>query len=600
MEINTAPEIDLSVQSLESAVEESREWLDDFGQEYEDHHPDIKIDIDIVPEDVDKLNQLVRFFSKATDEEIKQRLSDLKEDAPPFMNDLKGVTQHSPHQGIDAFDHTFNTFYYLNTEGMTSQERLIARMTMLLHDIAKIEGDGQNHPRASGSMVNKILTGVEIDDTTKSEIERQVTYHDFLGDIARRDDYGFFRPQQMVEFFDDESQVRLHRAVVLADVASIPGLRTYLPNIEKVYGRLIGSLDRLNWKFNPSEDSGEVLDDEAVFAIVDRIIPYREFDDTDINEDCEQRRIRFSELSEPEKLLLEKYILQASQDHDDNYLKVLQATGRETDESYVDELENKYRTKSPELRLACNIFRATYGMWEVNRLIRDLPNWESEIKYIEFWLGEIRDAGDRLSKMETSATHCTTYEAKPLIERSGKLLKSVGEGHFEGDGVYVGLMNSYSDWAEYMYRFNIKMEDLLPIIVSFNYPKIMANVLCDHLDIHAGEKEFAIPKGNIEWLHRGFENHPSPTQIHLLEKYLGKVTPFEDIEGFNCFMVTTEHPPIIWGMIARALRIRNVIPEYELMYYSYEEYDEDQDEKLPKNTSIRLKGITMRELAEEM
>jgi len=407
----------------------------------------------------------------------------------------------------------------------------------------------------------------------------------------------------MIEFFDNENQVILHRFVTLADVASIPGLRTYLPNIERTFDRLINNLDRLNWKFIPPEEGGEVLEEEVVFQIIDEIIPFkREFDDTDINDDREERKESFKNLPETKQIILEKYLLQASKEFDDNFLKALQATGRETDESYIDELEKKYGTEAQELRLACYVFRATYGMWEVSRIIRDLDNWESEVEIIEHWLGEIIDAGIKLSKMETSATHCTTHDAKPKIDESGELLKSVGAEHYEGDGVYVGLMGSYGGWANYTYRFNTKMKDILPIIVSFNHPKMMANVLCEYLDIHSGDKEIAIPKGNVEWLHRELDNEPSPTQMKLLEKYLGKVTRLKDDQGFNSFLVTTWQPPIVWGMVARALRIRNVIPRYELMHHSgHPELEEERIfAELTENTSIRLKGFTRRELGYEL
>lgn len=600
MELTAPQEIEAQISSFEAAIKESQEWVADFVEEFEhSHSSETRIEVVITPEDVEKLNRLVEYFKTASDEDIKSNIASIKDNAPIFMDWLKGVEQQSPHEDIDAFDHTFNTFYYLDTKDLNLDEKVTARMTMLLHDIAKMNGDDRDHPRTSGEMVKKILEDVNLNEATKTEIQKQVTYHDFLGDVSRKDGYGAFRPQQMVEFFDNESQVKLHRVIVLADVASIPGLKAYLPNIERTFNRLIRNLDRVSWGFIPPEEGGEILDDEVVHQIVKEVIPYqRVFDKTDINDDREERREKFLSLPEAKQIALEKYLLQASKEFDDNFLKALQATGRETDESYIDELEIKYGIEAQELRLACHVFRATYGMWEVSRILRDLNDWESEVEYIEHWLGEIVDAGEKLSKMETSGTHCTSYDAKFQIDESGALLKSVGAKHYEGDGVYVGLMGSYSGWAEYMYRFNIKMEDLLPIIVNFNYPKMMANVLCDHLDIHSGEKEVAIPKGNIEWLHRDLDNDPSPSQVKLLEKYLGKVTRFKDGEDFNCFTIATEQPPIVWGMVSRALRIRNVIPEYELMYqYDYPEQGEEKLESvLPKNTAIRLKGVTLREL----
>lgn len=604
MEVTSQEEIKNTPTSLEEATRTSQEWLDNFADEFDNlHSTTIETETVVTPEDVNRLNKLIEYFERATDDEIKKNIAEIKNDTPGILNSLKGVEQYRQHGDIDAFDHTFNTFNYLDTTGLSAKDRVIVRMTMLLHDIAKSETIEQDHPRTSGKMVREILKDVNLDDSSKEEIEKQVTYHDFLGDISRNDNYGMFRPQQLVEFFDNENQVILHRIIVTADVASIPGLRQYLPNIERVYGRLIANLDRFNWSFIPPEEGGEDLELDDVSHIIKEVIPYeREFDSINIHRDCEMRRNRFNSLPESERNSLERYLLQASKKNDERFLKALQATGRETDETYVEELEKKYMIESQELRIACQVFRATYGMWSVNRIIRDLDNWETEVQNIEYWLGEIRDAGEKLAKQEVVATHCTTSDAKPLIDKTGELLKSIGAGHYEGDGVYVGLMGSYGGWAEYMYRFNLKMTDVIPIIVNFNYPKMMANVLCDHLDIHSAEQNMAIPKGNIEWLHRALDISPSSLQTQLLEEFAGTVTKYEDAQGVSSFVVITEQPPIVWGMIARSLRISHVIPDYEIMH-RYEQKGvegDDLDTDLPNNTILRLKGVTMKELEGDM
>lgn len=558
------------------------------------------VEIQISPEDNYALLKIIETMSSVTDAEFKNQIDEIKNSAPSYIKKLKGVWQSQPHGDIDAFDHTFNTFDYLDTTDLDPNQRLIVRLTMLLHDIAKVGGsDDQDHPRSSGEIATFILKNIKIDQGIKDSVVRQVTYHDFLGDLSRKDHRGFFYPQQMIEFFEGAEDLKLHRKVVMADVASIPGLRTYLPNIERTYQRLVNNLDRFEWRYKTPEEGGDILDVVKVDEVIDKVITHtRDFDDINIYEDCSDRKAGFEVLSKEEQEILEKFIIEASRNHDDNFLRAMQATGQEMDIAFVELLEKKYDTKLDELRISTQVFGATYGSWYVNYYIRNELDWESGMGEIKNWLSTIADITRQLAKETVFATHCTPSEAKKGIVESGELYGSDGD-QFEGNGVYVGLMGSYRMWRgyEHMYSFHAKMADMFPIIVDFNYPKMMGNVLCQYLDIFSYNR--AIPQGVI-WRHEKFDDLDITSQkTKLLSDVLGgvEVVKVVDSQGTPTLIVDTDEPPIVWASLARALGLPKVIAKCDLPYQSAEPFS--RKNKIG-STSIRIRGIGRQELEDEL
>lgn len=198
---------------------------------------EVKIEIDGL--ELQKINQLAEMFSRLTDDEFRENISRIKELSPFFINQLKGVVQNTPHKGIDAYDHTFNTFDHLDTSNNTPDEKIILRMSLLLHDIGKIGAFSREHARWSEKMVTDIISKVNLSEKIKSQIRNQVKYHDFLGDVSRDDkDYMFFKETQALELFENLESFNLHHQITVADVASIPGIAAKIPNIEKKYGQL--------------------------------------------------------------------------------------------------------------------------------------------------------------------------------------------------------------------------------------------------------------------------------------------------------------------------------------------------------------------------
>jgi hypothetical protein len=155
------------------------------------------------------------------------------------------------------------------------------------------------------------------------------------------------------------------------------------------------------------------------------------------------------------------------------------------------------------------------------------------------------------------------------IDENLALIKSdSGEkSHFEGDGVYTGILGSYRDWSEgKMYTIKIPLADSVPIMVNYNSPHAMANVLGELLDIKDEGDGIAVAHGLRQW--RQCEYHGDETEdwkVKLLEELLGKkALVVTDKEGQKCVVMDTDKDAIIWGSLARALRIRRFIPLSEL------------------------------------
>lgn len=559
--------------------------------------------VEIQDGDNEKINQIIEEFKTGHDYEMVDAIKRIKENLPSFMLSLADVSQGGPHKGIDTLTHTFNAFNYLDTEQFSDEEKLITRLSLLLHDVAKIEDLSSDHPRKSGIMASDILENTNLNQEQKDQIIKQITYHDALGDISRRDSMNIFRPAQLLSFFNNEQELKIHKAIVMADVASIPGLATHLNRIEQVYFRLISNLDRLNWSFteNPDESVESVINEERLQDIINKVIPeIRSFDNIDIDQDMSERQENFDRLSPKEKQYLEKYIISASLDKDDFFLKALQATGKETDLENINQLEKKYHVKLDEAKIATQIFKSTYAMWKTSFILRNEEHPDREELQLEKLLQEIYEATKILSKFNTEATHSTNPDSADSIKAQKAILESVGSSHYEGDGTYTGLLGSFRGWSEYMFKFGIKLSDVLPIIVDFNYPETMANVLCSYLDIESNKRTYAVPRGRIEWYHRKFDYSPvTAIQKRLLGKILNcDIDEITDEDGLPTLTANTQEKPIVWGSLVRSLNIRRFIPRSELPYSLSKKIEENP--MINNKLKFRIKGISLKDLNEEL
>lgn len=362
----------------------------------------------------------------------------------------------------------------------------------------------------------------------------------------------------------------------------------------------------------------ESLPDTVYSDLSSKLRFYDKFDDVDVDEHARIRRAQFETLTEDEKKQAEELLVQYATYNDPGLLPLLQMTGRETDRSFVEELQKKYDLDLDNIRVAIELFRMTYRLWELNWDIRGVQSTDQKsIHVILKKLEEVRDSARILSEYVVHATHATYPEFKEDIDRDQLLLKSdTGEAaHFEGDGVYTGILGSYRKWASgEVFEFNVFLADTFPIIVNYNDPKAMANILSEMLYMKDHQGRPAIAHGFVQWKQRQYDQDPiDPWKVMLIEELLGaKAEVILDDDDLPAIVMDTSEEPIVWATLSRALRIRRFIPKSEASKLpesikSKHRYDDGKEDSLiydfPDNPYeetaewIKIRGIHGRKKA---
>lgn len=535
------------------------------------------------------LRQIKAFLDKdLNDEDFRNQLDTLKPLLPEVFQDLKGLEQTQPHQQIDPYEHTFNTLNQLNTTELTPEERHIARVVLLYHDIGKVDDPrDKNHPRHSADLSQAYLTQMGYDQETIELINKHIRWHDLLGEIARRDGRNTLSVAEAKTLFDSQADLRLHYTIVSADVGSIPGLQKYLGNIDATYKLLQASLEAQEDFITPRQvkelpferpELDEVATKAALY-FAEHIKPVR-FTDIDVRQHQQLRADTYTqEVDSQDQLEYEQALVAASLENHDSMLRLLTIMGQETNRDFVHSLEEKYQLPLDQLRLTVELFNLTYRVWETSDALWLDPE-TIDTEYLHRQLAEITKAAAFLENYTVEATHRTYYTYADSIAQREVIVKSVTSDEkedYQGDGVYVGIDGSFRNWMTKnlnardeemdMFVFRTPLAATVPIIVSYNYPKAMTNVLCEGLDIQGhGLDQVTIPRGLVEWRQSEFNQDPiSADKIRLMEEFTqGSATLVTDEEGLPALVLDTQAEPIIWGSIARALRIRRVIPKAEV------------------------------------
>jgi len=299
-----------------------------------------------------------------------------------------------------------------------------------------------------------------------------------------------------------------------------------------------------------------------------------------------RRRLQFeSTVSNEERELIEKALVQSclqvtsSGDNASFLLSALRALGRETDRSLVPELEKKYEVKLNTLAAALEVFSLTYKMWKVSYNLKNTTYQKASVNELAVIKREMQEAlksTQILSSYSMAVTHVTDAHSAQSINRSAAFYKSdTGlKDHYEGDGVYAGTFDSYSAWSrsdndldeeeQKTFVFEIPLEDTLPIIVSFNYPKGMLVIGGDMLDIQGGGQSSAV--GLHQW--RQLENtryEVTDWKLELLrELFKCDVITTVDTEGIETVILDTDRPFIEWAAVSRALLLPRVVLKSEI------------------------------------
>jgi len=318
----------------------------------------------------------------------------------------------------------------------------------------------------------------------------------------------------------------------------------------------------------------ERVSDEYFYELLGKHHLYEDFDDINVEEHIQERKDQFDNLPENEQQTILKAILQYSLDNSDNLLSAMRLTGRETDRNFANDLEKKFGVSTDKVRVATEIFRSTYTIWETNNIVKAIDYQGSapttqQLFAIKQNLIYLNESASFLEHYQVFATHVTSIENGESINNIDVLLKSdTGEKpHFEGDGVYAGILGSYQDWnSGEMFEFNVPFIDTLPMLVSYNYPKSMVNILCEGLDIKDSENQITRATGLQQWKQLEFKNDViEQWKVDFLEEFLE--APLEvkvDTQGIQTAIADTKIEPIYWAMFCRSLRIPRFIPQSEL------------------------------------
>lgn len=294
-----------------------------------------------------------------------------------------------------------------------------------------------------------------------------------------------------------------------------------------------------------------------------------QFAEIDVVDDAHRRSIEFNALAEHQRADIFQRIIDGSMIGDTDVLPLLKKTGRETDLSLLDDLSHlQPEADLQNVEIAILLFSMTYKIWETNNLIV-AGKLEESREAIRSKLQSINASALQLSRFTITATHSTSEDIDWHIDDQQYLLKSdsTHSRQHEGDGIYTGILGYYQSWNNgTLFKFPLSLADAIPIIVSYNDPKAMANALGDILDFQRSPDIPAIVHGLIQWRQCDFDNDEcSDTKLDLLEDVLeSDVEILTDDDGRDCLTSDTLMPPIVWAGLCQALRIRRFVPRSEL------------------------------------
>ncbi|NTW14683.1 MAG: hypothetical protein HGA31_06710 [Candidatus Moranbacteria bacterium] len=643
-------EIDLGFENASSLsqdeIQEALEWSTVLAPVFERAHRDNEVPEwdgpktveDLDPEEREKLRRLREFLeADLGDREFRDTLDKLHALLPEPFSRMRGFRQTGDHDDFDPTEHTIRALERLDATGLSSKERGLVRTALAFHDIGKVENPrSRKHPRRSKRVSEIYLEAMYPDDEEYRErILRQVGRHDMLGDVSRRDGENVFDAEDIVSSFPTEQDLDLHWRIVRADVSSIPGLSRFIPNIDDAFASISERYRRQEHGTDTSSEDAPLpfrkIDSVLFFDLRKILRDSVEFDNVKIDEEMKRRNDRYESLPEKVKSFVEKAIVQYSLRNGKQLLHALKMTGLETDTGYAKYLEEKYGTELPGMRMVQGIYDLTYGLWESNNLVKpsyayqdgryrpDMDETAETRDEISAIAEHIAATARELAPYSTRATHVTERSSAERIAEQGTIRKSGHDDmsrHFEGNGVYAGIIGSYRDWMEDReiepvreFAFDIDLGSTLPIIVDYKSPKAMCNVLCESLFIPEGGNGMAHPTGLVEWFQNEFdEDEITGWKIDILEKELScKTAIIRDEAGLRAVIADTNEPPIVWASLCRALRIRRLIPKSELykidlhpneLRKTNARLDRTDDSVL--SPGVRIRGIGWRDLEERL
>lgn len=320
------------------------------------------------------------------------------------------------------------------------------------------------------------------------------------------------------------------------------------------------------------------------------------------------QRQQFDALSGLDQEMAHRLMAYFSLHNDSRLLKLLQLSGHECDSTLAATIERELNLELPGLHLANEIFSMTYLHWDLWYLVKEIDNYQDpRIPQLRKKLEEIQSIARKLAKKTIIATHSTREEYSFHLESTQFIEQSSSRNqyHYEGSGVYTGILGSFKDWGGgKTFETEIQLGDTIPTIVDYRYPKAMANVLCEVLDIDDSHGNQAMPHGLIQWeqMYATDDDDTIPYwKVQLMEDLLNTAVVVAQDDIGDVLIANVHQAPIEWASIARALEIRRFVPlaEYskikdEIARNTAETEEGDLDdaedyENLPASTSLNAR-----------
>ena len=169
----------------------------------------------------EKERRVVEVFRIEDDDLFKSRLGEVKEN-PPHSVEVINNEHTGSHQ--EKFEHTFRNLNRLDTAGLTTEEKFVARTSMLLHDCLP-----QNALDDLDQMVKQGL----ITYPEAYRISQHVWWHDFLGS-ENSDNRKYF--QDIKSVIRNPSDQEINKRIFVADITDYGFLDIYKDTLAGLNG----------------------------------------------------------------------------------------------------------------------------------------------------------------------------------------------------------------------------------------------------------------------------------------------------------------------------------------------------------------------------
>ncbi|HLD17483.1 MAG TPA: hypothetical protein VJB99_00215 [Patescibacteria group bacterium] len=251
--------------------------------------------------------------------------------------------------------------------------------------------------------------------------------------------------------------------------------------------------------------------------------------------------------------------------NDASLLIALFATGKETDLSYIESLEEEYGQRLNNARLAVKVFRFSEFIRRAKiiskKIDSDGPSDQNGIEILFQTVREAKETAEDLSTINIDATHATGASSVPKIEKDGGILNiSSSEFEYTGSGVYCGIFGCYREWSDHLFEFKIPMADSFPSIrigSMSGLPTAMTNLLAEGCQLPEHVSGILKAVGGKFWFKNSFSEKKIPLWTLEVFKRLGMEVTIQKLSGGEREVVIFESnpPPIVVATICNCLDI---------------------------------------------